>query len=57
MERPFRGRGAVLGLGAGAGQHAAYVETFDSHLETDIAPRPPRGPEPRAGIERRIVDA
>lgn len=59
MERPFRGRssGAVLELGAGAGQHAAYVETFDSYLETDIAPRPPRGPEPRAGIERRIVDA
>lgn len=59
MERPFRSKdsGDVLELGAGAGQHAEYVATFTTYLETDIAPRPERGPEPREGVERALVDA
>jgi SAM-dependent methyltransferase len=59
MERPFRHRssGDVLEVGAGAGQHAAYVESFDSYLETDIAERPEQGPAPRPGVVRELLDA
>ncbi len=38
VEGPFRGRGSgdVLEVGAGSGQHAPFVERFDSYLETDV---------------------
>lgn len=62
MERPFRASssGRVLELGAGAGQHAAYVRDFDSYLETDLlvpAGDAVRRVEPGGSVVRARLDA
>lgn len=62
MERPFRSApsGRVLEVGAGAGQHAAFVRDFDSYLETDLlvpSGDVTRRTEPGGTVVRTRLDA